>query len=63
MTALPDKLFYSTQIPACLWFITPNKNGGTGLSGRLLHNRSGEALFIDARNMGVMVDMQPGRWT
>jgi len=56
IVALPDKLFYSTQIPACLWFIARNKRGGTGLSGRPLRNRSGEVLFIDARKMGVMVD-------
>ncbi len=49
MVALPDKLFYSTQIPACLWFLA-NRTGG----GR--HDRTGEVLFIDARRMGRMVD-------
>lgn len=56
MVALPDKLFYSTQIPVCLWFIARNKKGGIGLSGKPLRDRSGEVLFIDARKFGVMVD-------
>lgn len=50
MIALPGQLFYSTQIPACLWFLARNKKP----SG--LRDRSGEILFIDARKMGVMVD-------
>ncbi len=29
MIALPGQLFYSTQIPACLWFLTRDKTGGT----------------------------------
>ena len=44
---LPAQLFYSTQIPVCLWFMTKNKER---------HNRQGEILFIDARNKGEMVD-------
>lgn len=51
MMALPGQLFYSTQIPACLWFLTRNKNPGDGL-----RDRRGEVLFIDARKMGQMVD-------
>ena len=51
MIALPGQLFYSTQIPACLWFLTRNKNPGGGL-----RNRTGEVLFIDARKMGRMID-------
>ena len=51
MVALPGQLFYSTQIPACLWFLARNKNPGKGQ-----RNRSGHVLFIDARNMGVLVD-------
>lgn len=51
MVALPGQLFYSTQIPACLWFLTRNKNPGDGL-----HDRRGQVLFIDARNMGRMID-------
>ncbi|MEQ9345657.1 MAG: class I SAM-dependent DNA methyltransferase [Thalassospira sp.] len=50
MIALPGQLFYSTQIPACLWFLAKNKkNHG-------LRDRSGEILFIDARKLGHMVD-------
>lgn len=51
MVALPGQLFYSTQIPACLWFLARNKNPGHGL-----RDRRGEVLFIDARKMGVLVD-------
>jgi type I restriction enzyme M protein len=51
MVALPGQLFYSTQIPACLWFLARNKNPGKGL-----RDRRGEVLFIDARKMGVLVD-------
>jgi Type I restriction-modification system methyltransferase subunit len=51
MVALPGQLFYSTQIPACLWFLARNKNTGKGL-----RDRRGQVLFIDARNMGVLVD-------
>ena len=51
MVALPGQLFYSTQIPACLWFLARNKNPGKGQ-----RNRSGHVLFIDARNMGLLVD-------
>ncbi len=50
MVALPSALFYSTQIPACLWFLAKNKkNEG-------FRDRKGEVLFIDARKLGVMVD-------
>jgi type I restriction enzyme M protein len=51
MIALPGQLFYSTQIPACLWFLTRNKNPG----GKW-RDRRGEVLFVDARNLGHMVD-------
>ncbi len=51
MVALPGQLFYSTQIPACLWFLARNKNPGKGL-----RDRRGEVLFIDARKLGVLVD-------
>ncbi|MGV8147119.1 MAG: type I restriction-modification system subunit M [Alkaliphilus sp.] len=43
IVAMPSQLFYTTQIPVCLWFISRNKK------------RTGETLFIDARNMGSMV--------
>jgi type I restriction enzyme M protein len=51
MVALPGQLFYSTQIPACLWFLARNKNPGAGL-----RDRRGEVLFIDARKLGSMAD-------
>ena len=50
MVALPGQLFYSTQIPACLWILANDKSA----NGH--HDRKGEVLFIDARNMGHMVD-------
>jgi type I restriction enzyme M protein len=50
MVTLPGQLFYSTQIPVCLWFITRNKKNGR------FRDRRGETLFIDARRMGKMVD-------
>jgi type I restriction enzyme M protein len=51
MISLPGQLFYSTQIPACLWFLARNKNRG----GKL-RDRRGEVLFIDARKLGTLVD-------
>jgi type I restriction enzyme M protein len=51
MIALPGQLFYSTQIPACLWFLARNKNPGGGW-----RDRRGEVLFIDARKLGHLVD-------
>ena len=57
MIALPGQLFYTTQIPVCLWFLTKNKKEQTFSDGRKQHrNRQGETLFIDARNMGSMID-------
>ena len=50
MVALPGQLFYSTQIPACLWFLTRDRENGK------FRDRRGEILFIDARRMGRMVD-------
>ncbi len=50
MVALPGQLFYSTQIPACLWFIARDRGNGK------YRDRRGETLFIDARRMGRMVD-------
>lgn len=50
MIALPGQLFYTTPIPACLWFITRNKKNGK------FRNRSGQTLFIDARKMGYLID-------
>jgi len=50
MVAMPGQLFYSTQIPVCLWFLARNKNDGK------LRDRRGETLFIDARKLGTLVD-------
>ena len=43
IVAMPSQLFYSTQIPVCLWFLNRAKK------------QPGKVLFIDARNMGSMV--------
>jgi len=56
MVALPGQLFTNTQIPACIWFLSKNKNARTAASGRQLRDRRGEVLFIDARNLGYMKD-------
>ena len=53
MIALPGQLFYSTQIPACLWFLAKNKRPVTKAN---MARSSEEVLFIDARKLGVMVD-------
>jgi type I restriction enzyme M protein len=53
MVALPPQLFRTTQIPACLWFFSNNK-GPQG--SKRLADRRGEVLFIDARNMGTLID-------
>ncbi|HKK60823.1 MAG TPA: N-6 DNA methylase [Salinivirga sp.] len=47
---LPPKLFLNTQIPASLWFMSRNRTNGK------FRNRSGEILFIDARNMGHLIN-------
>jgi len=47
---LPGQLFYTTQIPVCLWFLVKNKQD------RRYRERTGEILFIDARKMGYMED-------
>ena len=43
VVAMPSQLFYTTQIPVCIWFINKAKK------------QKGKTLFIDARNMGNMV--------
>ncbi|MBF2755893.1 MAG: type I restriction-modification system subunit M [Gammaproteobacteria bacterium AqS3] len=50
MVALPGQLFYSTQIPACLWILAKDKTA----NGH--RDRRGEILFIDARDLGYMAD-------
>ena len=48
--ALPGQLFRSTQIPACLWFLSRDRNRRRDWS------RQGQTLFIDARKMGHMLN-------
>lgn len=50
IVAMPEKMFYSTGIPVSLWFIDMNKESSDE------RKRTGETLFIDARNMGEMAD-------
>jgi type I restriction enzyme M protein len=47
---LPGKLFLNTQIPASLWFLSRNKANGK------YRNRTDEILFIDARNLGFLIN-------
>jgi type I restriction enzyme M protein len=58
MIAMPGQLFYTTQIPVCLWFLTKNKKAqvGAGHTHSNHRDRQGETLFIDARTMGSMLD-------
>jgi type I restriction enzyme M protein len=58
---LPAKLFLNTQIPAALWFMNrarglPSPAGGRGAGGEGGHPRKGEILFIDARNLGHLIN-------
>ncbi|SED72188.1 type I restriction-modification system subunit M [Bradyrhizobium erythrophlei] len=55
MVALPGQLFYSTQIPVCLWFLARDRSNGLVRSDKL-RDRRDEILFIDARKLGYMVD-------
>jgi type I restriction enzyme M protein len=50
MVALPGQLFYSTPIPVCLWFVTRDKRNNR------FKDRPGKVLFIDARELGHLVD-------
>lgn len=50
MVAMPGQLFYATQIPVCLWFVSRDKRN------HRFRDRRGEVLFIDARKRGEMVD-------
>jgi type I restriction enzyme M protein len=50
MISLPSQLFYNTPIAACLWFIARDKKN------HKFRDRRGEVLFIDARNMGALID-------
>ena len=48
--ALPGQLFRSTQIPACLWFLSKGRRNGEH------RDRQGETLFVDTRKLGQMID-------
>ena len=50
IVTLPSQMFYSTQIPVCLWFVSKSK------TKKNERNHQGEILFIDARNEGFMAD-------
>ncbi|MGL6130618.1 MAG: N-6 DNA methylase, partial [Fusobacteriaceae bacterium] len=50
VVALPDKLFLTTGIPACIWFLNRNKSNSKH------RERDGEILFIDARKLGSLVE-------
>jgi type I restriction enzyme M protein len=66
MVALPGQLFYSTQIPVCLWFLAKDKSGrhsgetirhsGAGRNPVPLRDRRKQTLFIDARKLGTLID-------
>ena len=53
MVALPGQLFYSTQIPVCLWFLAKNKAAD---AKRGFRDRRQYTLFIDARKLGTLID-------
>ena len=50
MVAMPGQLFYSTPIPACLWFLARDRRNSS------FRDRRGHLLFIDARKLARMVD-------
>jgi type I restriction enzyme M protein len=50
MVALPGQLFYSTQIPVCLWFLARDKKNSR------FKDRRRRVLFIDARKLGTLID-------
>ncbi len=51
VVAMPNRLFYNTSIPACLWFLTRNKHEQKGY-----RKREKEVLLIDARKKGTLID-------
>ncbi len=52
IVTLPAQLFFNTGIPACLWFVARNRD-----------NRKGKVLFIDARNLGHMINRRNKEFT
>jgi type I restriction enzyme M protein len=57
IVAMPSQLFYTTQIPACLWFVSRDRYNNK------FRNRHDEILFIDARKMGTMVTRKNREFT
>jgi len=53
IVTMPGQLFYSTPIPASLWFLNRDKTPG---GARAWRDRRGEVLFVDARKLGILVD-------
>lgn len=53
IVSLPGQLFFTTQIPVCLWFIAKDKSNGL-VKDMKLRDRRRETLFIDARGLGSM---------
>ncbi|MGE3193508.1 MAG: type I restriction-modification system subunit M [Microbacteriaceae bacterium] len=54
IVSLPGQLFFTTQIPVCLWFLTKDKSAQSVATERSQRSRKGEVLFIDARGLGSM---------
>jgi len=55
--SLPQELFYTTQIPVCLWIMSKGKDSDQ------YRDRSGETLFIDARDLYESIDRTTNRLT
>jgi type I restriction enzyme M protein len=53
IVSLPGQLFFTTQIPVCLWFLARDKSNGLAKDKRL-RDRRRQTLFIDARELGTM---------
>ncbi len=53
IVSLPGQLFYTTQIPVCLWFLSRDRSNGL-VRDKRLRDRRGAVLFIDARELGTM---------
>jgi type I restriction enzyme M protein len=53
IVSLPGQLFYTTQIPVCIWFLVKDKTARTTAT-RKQRDRTGEVLFIDAHRLGTM---------
>ncbi len=56
IVAMPGQLFFTTPISVSLWFLTKDKSDRKVKSERSQRNRKGEILFIDARQLGHMID-------